>query len=67
MAAFQNQSGNVALAKLDARGNVPVADQLDRSVLEAILLQLRGIRLGLEMLNDLEAGDLIRLAQETEG
>lgn len=61
--AFQDQYGKPALPKLTDGGAVPVdvADD-DEAIANATLLELRAVRIGLELLNKLKPGQLIQLA-----
>lgn len=62
---FQDQDGKIALPKLTSDGAVPVdIAATDEEVPKLTLLELRAIRIGLELLNKLEPGTLRSLAAE---
>lgn len=61
---FKDKTGAAALPTLQG-GAVPVRESgAAPEVLGLILDQLRAVRLGLELLNDLKPGELLALAKE---
>jgi hypothetical protein len=68
-ASFVDSSGAPKLPRLTPAGAVPVAVADDVPAPEwaaQLLLEMRGLRIGLELLNDLEPGDLLMLARNEE-
>jgi hypothetical protein len=60
--AYKDTHGNLALPTLED-GRVPVSDDADNSVFEQMLLELRAIRIGLELQLGIDRDDLIEKAR----
>ena len=56
--------GNERPVRVNRRGRLATTDALLPELLAALLLETKAVRLGLELLNDLQPGNLIDLATE---
>lgn len=61
---FQDQDGKPALPTLTPDGAIPVdAGDTDQEPLKLLLIEMRAVRIGLELLNKLKPGELLKLAR----